>query len=42
MEGPKRSFLALPPALPRIKVLGGTKTHDKTFAVLGGFWHDAA
>ena len=26
---------------PRIKGLGWTKTHDKTFAVLGGFWHDA-
>lgn len=25
------------PALPRIKSLAWTKTHDKTFAVLGGF-----
>jgi hypothetical protein len=40
--GQIRSFLSLPPALPRIKDLAGTKTHDKTFAVLGGFWHDAA
>lgn len=31
-----------PPALPRINGLGWTKTRDKTFAVLGGFWHDAA
>jgi hypothetical protein len=30
------------PALPHIKGLDGTKTHDKTFAVLGGFWHSAA
>ena len=30
------------PALPRIKGLGWTKTHDKTFVVLGGFWHSAA
>lgn len=30
------------PALPRIKDLDWTKTHDKTFAVLGGFWHDVA
>ena len=37
-----RSFLSLPPALPRIKGLGWTKTHDKTFVVLGGFWHSAA
>jgi hypothetical protein len=40
--GQKQSFLSLPPALTRIKDLGGTKTHDKTFAVLGGFWHSAA
>ena len=38
----KRSFLSSPPALPHIKDLGGTKTHDKAFAVLGGFWHSAA
>jgi hypothetical protein len=37
-----RSFLSRPPALPHIKGLGWTKTRDKTFAVLGGFWHDAA
>ena len=36
-RGHKRSFLSLPPALPCIKGLGGTKTHDKTFAVLGEF-----
>jgi hypothetical protein len=42
MVGRKWSFLALPPALPQIKGLGWTKTYDKTFAVLGGFWHDAA
>lgn len=30
------------PALARLKGLGRTKTHDKTFAVLGGFWHDVA
>jgi hypothetical protein len=35
-------FCPDPPALPRIKDLGRTKTHDKTFAVLGGFWHSAA
>jgi hypothetical protein len=40
--GPKTGrFCPGPPALPRIKGLGWTKTHDKTFAVLGGFWHDA-
>ena len=27
---------------PRIKGLGRTKTYDKAFAVLGGFWHSAA
>lgn len=37
----KWSFLSRSPALPRIKDLAGTKTSDKTFAVLGGFWHDA-
>ena len=41
-ERRKRSFLSRPPALPSIKGLGRTKTHDKTFAVLGGFWHSAA
>ncbi len=30
------------PALPRINGLGWTKTRDKTFAVLGGFWHGVA
>lgn len=35
-------FCPDPPALPHIKGLGWTKTHGKTFAVLGGFWHDAA
>jgi len=30
------------PALPRIKGLGWTKTRDKTFVVLVGFWHSAA
>ena len=35
-------FCPAPPALPHIKGLGWTKTHDNTFAVLGGFWHDAA
>lgn len=40
--GQIRSFLSLPPALPRIKALGWTKTHDKTFVVLRGFWHSAA
>lgn len=40
--GHKRSFLFTPPAPPDINDLDGTKTHDKTFAVLGGFWHSAA
>ncbi len=35
-------LLKTTPALPRIKGLGWTKTSDKTFAVLGGFWHSAA
>jgi hypothetical protein len=38
----KRSFLSHAPALLRIKNLAGTKISDKTFAVLEGFWHDAA
>jgi hypothetical protein len=41
-SGQKWSFLSRPPAVPRIKDLGGTKTHDKTFVVLGDFWHHAA
>lgn len=40
--GQKQSFLARAPALPRVKDLAGTITHDKTFAVLGGFWHCSA
>lgn len=35
----KRSFLSRHYALPGIKDLGWTKPHDKTFAVLGVFWH---
>jgi len=35
-------FCPAPPALSGIKDLGGTKTYDKAFAVLGGFWHSAA
>ena len=41
-QGQNRSFLSRSPALPHIKRLGWTKTHDKTFVVLGGFWHSAA
>lgn len=33
----KWSFLSRPTALSSIKGLGWTKTHDKTFAVMGGF-----
>jgi hypothetical protein len=35
-------FLSRSPTLHYIKGLGWTKPHDKTFAVLGGFWHSAA
>lgn len=37
-----RRFCPDRPALPHIKGIGWTKTHDKTFAVLGGFWHSVA
>lgn len=40
--GETGQFLAPCPAPPKIKRLGGTKSHDKTFAVLGGFWHSVA
>ncbi len=38
-QGLKRWFLSLGPAARLFSALNGTKPHDKTIAVLGGFWH---